>query len=39
MLSIPDSLAAMGQKGREIVLSRYTWPSVADRMASIVRSL
>jgi starch synthase len=39
MLSSPDRLAGMGQRGREIVLSRYTWPAVVDRMASIIRSL
>jgi glycosyltransferase involved in cell wall biosynthesis len=39
LLSNPDQLAAMGQKGREIVLARYTWPAVVDRMAAIIRSL
>jgi alpha-maltose-1-phosphate synthase len=39
LLSNPDRLAAMGQKGREIVLSRYTWTSVVERMAAIVRAL
>ena len=39
MLSNPDRLAAMGRQGREMVLARYTWASVIDRMASVVRSL
>jgi len=39
LLSNPDRLAAMGEKGREMVLTRYTWPSVVGRMASVVRSL
>lgn len=39
LLSNPERLAEMGQKGRETVLARYTWPSVVDRMTAIVRSL
>ncbi len=39
MLSNPDRLAEMGRQGREMVLARYTWASVVDRMASVVRSL
>jgi glycosyltransferase involved in cell wall biosynthesis len=39
VLSNPDRLAAMGRKGREMVLSRYTWPSVVERMAKTVRAL
>jgi len=39
VLSNSDRLAAMGRKGREMVLSRYTWPSVVERMSAIVRSL
>jgi hypothetical protein len=39
MLSHPDRLAEMGRQGREMVLARYTWASVVDRMASVVRSL
>ncbi|RZU41619.1 glycosyltransferase family 4 protein [Edaphobacter modestus] len=39
MLSNPDRLAAMGRQGREMVLARYTWASVVDRMAVVVRSL
>lgn len=39
LLSNSDRLAEMGRQGREMVLARYTWPSVVDRMASTVRSL
>jgi len=39
LLSNPDRLAQMGRKGRELVLARYTWPAVVERMATIVRSL
>jgi glycosyltransferase involved in cell wall biosynthesis len=39
VLSNPERLAQMGRRGREIVLERYTWPSVVNRMASIIRSL
>jgi starch synthase len=39
LLANPDRLATMGQKGREMVLSRYTWPSVVSRMAAVVRTL
>jgi glycosyltransferase involved in cell wall biosynthesis len=39
LLSNPDRLAAMGRKGREMVLARYTWPSVVGRMAAVVRAL
>jgi glycosyltransferase involved in cell wall biosynthesis len=39
LLSNSDRLATMGRKGREMVLSRYTWPSVVGRMATVVRSL
>jgi alpha-maltose-1-phosphate synthase len=39
LLSNPDRLGEMGRKGREIVLARYTWPAVVERMATIVRSL
>lgn len=38
LLSHPDSLAEMGQRGRETVLARYTWPSVVDRMVAVIRS-
>lgn len=39
LLSNPDRLAEMGRQGREMVLARYTWPSVVDRMAAVIRSL
>ena len=39
MLSSPERLATMGQQGRELALSRYTWPSVAHRIATTVRDL
>jgi len=39
LLSDPDRLAIMGQQAREIVLSRYTWPAVATRIANIIQSL
>jgi glycosyltransferase involved in cell wall biosynthesis len=39
LLSNPDRLGEMGRKGRELVLARYTWPAVVERMAAIVRSL
>ncbi|HEY1215703.1 MAG TPA: glycosyltransferase family 4 protein, partial [Bryobacteraceae bacterium] len=38
LLSHPDSLAEMGQRGRETVLASYTWPSVVDRMVAVIRS-
>lgn len=39
LLANPDRLAAMGRQAREMVLSQYTWPAVAQRMAPILRSL
>ncbi|HEY2040592.1 MAG TPA: glycosyltransferase family 4 protein [Edaphobacter sp.] len=39
ILSNPERMAEMGRRGREIVLERYTWPSVVSRMASVIRSL
>jgi starch synthase len=39
LLSNPAQLAVLGNNGRELVLSRYTWSSVVDRMASIIHSL
>ncbi|HTH53889.1 MAG TPA: glycosyltransferase family 4 protein, partial [Edaphobacter sp.] len=39
LLSNPDHLAEMGRQGRELVLSRYTWPAVVARMATVIRSL
>jgi len=39
LLSDPDRLATMGQQAREIVLDRYTWPAVANRIAHVIKSL
>lgn len=39
LLSDPAGLAEMGRRARETVLERYTWPAVATRMATAVRSL
>jgi glycosyltransferase involved in cell wall biosynthesis len=39
LLSSPDRLAIMGKQAREIVLTRYTWPAVAERMSAIVPAL
>ena len=39
LLSDPNRLAAMGQQARELVLTRYTWPAVANRMSSTIKSL
>lgn len=38
VLASPEARAAMGQRGRALVLSKYTWPRVAEQMlASYVR--
>jgi alpha-maltose-1-phosphate synthase len=39
LLSDPTRLAVMGQQAREIVLTRYTWPAVANRISQAVNSL
>ena len=39
LLADPTRLAAMGRSGRDIVLSRYTWPAVVDRMAAAINTL
>jgi glycosyltransferase involved in cell wall biosynthesis len=39
LLANPDRLATMGRQAREMVLTQYTWPAVAQRMAPILRSL
>lgn len=39
LLSNPEHLAAMGRHGREMVLTRYTWPAVVQRMAPLLHSL
>ena len=38
LLSDPERLALMGARGRDIVLSRYTWDSVVSRMASLLQT-
>ena len=39
LLSDPTRLAIMGRQAREIVLTRYTWPAVVQRMAAAIRTL
>jgi alpha-maltose-1-phosphate synthase len=39
LLSDPARLAEMGRQGRELVLARYTWPAVANRMAEAIAQL
>jgi starch synthase len=39
LLSNPTQLATLGNQGRELVLTRYTWPSVVERMAGVIHSL
>ena len=39
LLSDPERLATMGRQGREFVLRRYTWTSVATRIAAILDGL
>jgi glycosyltransferase involved in cell wall biosynthesis len=39
LLSSPEKLRAMGAKGRERVLLRYTWATVASQIRRTVRSL
>jgi len=39
LLSNPGQLKTMGQNGRELVLSRYTWNSVVGRMATAIQTL
>jgi glycosyltransferase involved in cell wall biosynthesis len=36
LLSDPAQLAIMGQRGRDLVLEKYTWSAVADRMATLL---
>lgn len=38
LLARPDS-SAMGARGRELVLSKYTWPDIARRYADLYRRL
>jgi alpha-maltose-1-phosphate synthase len=39
LLSNPDRLATMGQQAREIALTQYTWPTVANRISQAIKSL
>jgi glycosyltransferase involved in cell wall biosynthesis len=39
LLSAPDEIRRLGTAGREIVLARYTWPSVAQRIRAAVDGL
>jgi glycosyltransferase involved in cell wall biosynthesis len=39
LLSNPDRLATMGQQARELVLTRYTWPTIANRISQTLNSL
>jgi starch synthase len=39
VLSDPVRLAEMGRRGREIVLSRYTWDAVAARVGDVLHQL
>jgi starch synthase len=39
LLSDPARLAIMGRQAREIDLDRYTWPAVANRIATTLQSL
>jgi starch synthase len=39
LLSDPTRLISMGHRAREIVLTRYTWPTVADHISDALESL
>jgi alpha-maltose-1-phosphate synthase len=39
LLSDPARLASMGKQAREIVLTRYTWPTVVNRISVAIKSL
>jgi alpha-maltose-1-phosphate synthase len=39
LLSHPDRLAEMGHRAREIVLAKYTWPTVVVRMSTVIERL
>ena len=39
LLANPDRLAAMGKQARDLVLTRYTWPAVVNRMSSSIGTL
>ena len=38
ILNDPKSAKTMGDRGREMVLSRYTWPAIASRMVGVYES-
>ncbi|HMF64346.1 MAG TPA: glycosyltransferase family 4 protein, partial [Edaphobacter sp.] len=39
LLTNPDRLAVMGKQARDLVLTRYTWPAVVNRMSSAIGAL
>ena len=39
LLADPTRLSVMGQQAREIVLTRYTWPAVAQRISAALKTL
>jgi glycosyltransferase involved in cell wall biosynthesis len=39
LLADPTRLSVMGQQAREIVLTRYTWAAVAERIAAAIKTL
>jgi len=39
LLSDPNGLRRMGKQGRDLVVSRYTWASVVNRMADVIATL
>jgi len=39
VLADPDEAAAMGARGRALVLSRYTWPRIAERTITLYESV
>lgn len=39
LLSDPDRAEAMGARGRELVMTHYTWPTIAARMVDLYRSV
>jgi glycosyltransferase involved in cell wall biosynthesis len=39
LLSSPERLAIMGQQGRDLVLRKYTWAAVADRISASIEKI
>ncbi len=39
LLKDPEELARMGRAGRDMVLPRYTWPAVVERLGAVMDSL